>query len=94
MLLYETAGHEVLLSILKKDSGDLVATRTRALSQELDPRYRDCINKRTEYVHKASDDKVGYLHLSDMERLGFSQFWRSYQTESINQRVFNHRLKR
>ena len=87
MLLYETAGREVLLSVLKKDSGDLVATRTRALSQELDPRYRDCINKRTEYVHKTSDDKVGYLHLSDMERLGFSQFWRSYQTESINQRV-------
>ena len=87
MLLYETAGHEVLLSILKKGSGDLIATRTRALSQELDPRYRDCINKRTEYVHKASEDKVGYLHLSDMERLGFSQFWRSYQTESINQRV-------
>jgi tricorn protease len=87
MLLYETAGHEVLLSVLKKDSGELVATRTRALSQELDPRYRDYIDSRTEYVHKASDDKVGYLHLSDMERLGFSQFWRSYQTESINQRV-------
>ena len=78
MLLYETAGGaKFSLSVLKKDSGDLVATRTRALSQELDPRYRDCINKRTEYVHKASDDKVGYLHLSDMERLGF-QFWRSY----------------
>lgn len=87
MLLYETAGNEVLLSILKKDTGKLIATRTRAISRELDPRYRDFVERTTSYVHEKSYNKVGYLHLPDMERMGFSSFWRHYCTESINQRV-------
>lgn len=61
--------------------GDVVPVRVRAMHSEVDARYRDMIQKRTSRVHTKSDGLVGYLHVPDMERTGYSEFWRHYACE-------------
>ncbi|MFH1861186.1 MAG: S41 family peptidase, partial [bacterium] len=47
-------------------------------SSEYDLRYWDWVKSRREYVSKASDGKIGYLHLSDMMTDGLWQFGLQY----------------
>lgn len=61
--------------------GDVIPVRVRAMHSEIDARYRDMIQKRTERVHSLSDGVVGYLHIPDMESTGYSEFWRHYASE-------------
>lgn len=61
--------------------GDIVPVRVRAMYSEVDARYRDMIQMRTSRVHTLSDGLVGYLHVPDMERTGYSEFWRHYACE-------------
>ena len=61
--------------------GDVIPVRVRAMHSEIDARYRDMIQKRTERVHSLSDGVVGYLHIPDMESTGYSEFWRHYGSE-------------
>ena len=59
-----------------------VSVRVRAMHSELDARYRDMIRDRADRVHALGGGAVGYLHLPDMERFGYSEFWRRYAAES------------
>jgi tricorn protease len=61
--------------------GDVVSVRVRAMHSELDARYRDAVRDRTSRVAKLGKDQVGYLHLPDMERTGYSEFWRHFPRE-------------
>jgi C-terminal processing protease CtpA/Prc len=51
------------------------------MHSELDARYRDAVRDRTSRVAKLGKDQVGYLHLPDMERTGYSEFWRHFPRE-------------
>ena len=55
--------------------------RVRAMHSELDARYRDMIRDRTKRVDILGKGKVGYLRLPDMERTGYSEFWRHFPRE-------------
>ena len=51
------------------------------MHSELDARYRDMIRDRTKRVDALGGGEVGYLRLPDMERTGFSEFWRHFPDE-------------
>ena len=55
--------------------------RVRAMHSELDARYRDAIRDRTKRVDVLGKGLVGYLRLPDMERTGYSEFWRHFPHE-------------
>ena len=59
-----------------------VSVRVRAMHSELDARYRDMIRDRADRVHALGAGAVGYLHLPDMERFGYSEFWRRFASAS------------
>ena len=44
-------------------------------------RHYDMVRSRTRTVARAGGGRVGYLHLPDMERTGYSEFWRHYAAE-------------
>lgn len=53
----------------------------KTLYNELPVRYRDWVERNREYVHKATEDKVGYVHIPDMGAWGFAEFFRYYLAE-------------
>ena len=62
--------------------GSVVTVRVRAMHSELDARYRDLLQWRHDRVSELSNDQVGYLHVPDMERFGYGEFWRRFPRES------------
>ncbi|KNC82943.1 hypothetical protein SARC_04790 [Sphaeroforma arctica JP610] len=56
--------------------------RVRCIGSDLYARYRDHIAHSRAHVRRTTNDRVGYIHLPDMERLGFSEFHRHFHTES------------
>ena len=62
--------------------GTVVTVRVRAMHSELDARYRDLIAERHARVETVSGGAVGYLHVPDMERFGYGEFWRRFPRES------------
>jgi hypothetical protein len=66
----------------RRTPGTVVTVRVRAMHSELDARYRDLIAARASRVAALSGDAVGYLHVPDMERFGYGEFWRRFPRES------------
>ena len=66
----------------RRTPGTVVTVRVRAMHSELDARYRDLIATRAARVAALSGDAVGYLHVPDMERFGYGEFWRRFPRES------------
>ena len=66
----------------EKPSFAYFSVRVRAMHSELDARYRDAIHARLARVHRRSRGRCGYLHLPDMERTGYGEFWRNFPRES------------
>lgn len=44
-------------------------------------RYRDWVDNNREYVHKKSNNKIGYIHIPDMEYFGYSEFHKYFLKE-------------
>ena len=44
-------------------------------------RYREWVAQNRKYVHEKTDGKVGYVHIPDMGRRGYSEFHRGFLTE-------------
>jgi len=68
-------------TVKPRKAGDTVNVRIRAMHSELDARYRDLVRGRTDVVARSGGGRVGYLHIPDMERTGYSEFWRHYAAE-------------
>mgnify|MGYP001267681742 FL=1 len=66
----------------RRAPGSVVTVRVRAMHSELDARYKDLVQSRHDRVSELSDSKVGYLHVPDMERFGYGEFWRRFPKES------------
>lgn len=51
-----------------------VETTFEPISQDISLRYKDWVDGNTAQVDKASDERVGYMHLSDMSSAGWTEF--------------------
>ena len=84
-LLLGLAGKPIALG-LSRDGQDRVEVIT-PLSEELELRYLDWVASRRELVHRASDGRVGYLHVPDMMSAGWAAFHRDLRTEIVRDAV-------
>ena len=55
--------------------------RVKALSSDKDARYKDYVRASQDLVRGLSDGRVGYVHVPDMERHGFAEFWSQQRAE-------------
>ncbi|MBN1880121.1 PDZ domain-containing protein [bacterium] len=79
-LLLGMSGQEVILTLSDGHSNWDISVKT--IGNEIPARLREWVNKTTEYVHRKTDDRVGYLYIQDMGTNGFAQFHRSWLAES------------
>lgn len=80
MRLLGLDGQKVSLTLTNGDvNWTVIVTPVRG---EVPARLREWINKTTEYVHRQTDGRVGYLYMQDMGTTGFAQFHRAWLAES------------
>ena len=79
-LLVGQAGREVELTLLRPGLGPRRVT-VRATASESRARYRDWVEQGTVYVHTASAERLGYVHIPDMFSTGYADFVRGFLTE-------------
>ncbi|MBF6590546.1 MAG: PDZ domain-containing protein [Ktedonobacterales bacterium] len=86
-LLVNQAGQEVQLTIASSSaaggegSQEARAVTVRAIGDEHPARYRDWVEANRRAVHRATNGRVGYLHIPDMAYDGFAEFHRYYLQE-------------
>ena len=73
-------------AVCSRDGRDRVEVIT-PLSDELELRYLDWVASRRELVHRASDGRIGYLHVPDMMSAGWAAFHRDLRTEIVRDAV-------
>jgi tricorn protease len=79
--LVNQAGNEVAL-VVRRDGEEQPRTVTvKALASETPARYRDWVEGKRERVHRATDGRVGYVHVPDMGPDGFAEFHRGFLVE-------------
>ncbi|MGH9073601.1 MAG: PDZ domain-containing protein, partial [Acidimicrobiales bacterium] len=80
-LLSNQAGQPVELTV--EGSGDHQARQVLVptLSDERPLRYREWVEANRAWVRRATDGRVGYLHVPDMMAPGFAEFHRSFLSE-------------
>lgn len=78
-LLVHQAGAKVELTLDGAQGRRQVTVTT--LADEVPARYREWVEANRAYVHAASDGRVGYLHLPDMQSAGFAEFHRYFGGE-------------
>ncbi|MFQ3631484.1 S41 family peptidase [Roseiflexus sp.] len=79
-LLVNQAGSDVLLTFRKAD-GTLRAVTIKALHDETQARYREWVERNRTTVHDATNGRVGYLHIPDMQAYGYAEFHRGFLAE-------------
>ncbi|MBN1351714.1 PDZ domain-containing protein [candidate division KSB1 bacterium] len=80
-LLVNQANNTVALTFADGDDCPLRTVNVKALADERPLRYRHWVEMNCEYVHKASDGKIGYIHIPDMGSRGFAEFHRGFLLE-------------
>ena len=78
-LLVHQSGNKVELTLSSGGkSRNVVIT---ALADETPARYREWVETNRAFVHAQSNNRVGYLHLPDMQSAGFAEFHRYFSIE-------------
>ena len=80
-LLVNKINTDIELSIIRKGNKKVEKLTVRTLANENHLHYRDWVEKNREYVHKKSNNKIGYLHIPDMGADGFAEFHRYFLAE-------------
>lgn len=83
-LLVNQAESDVLLTFLKTD-GTLRAVTVKALRDDMQARYREWVERNRKVVHDATDGRVGYLHIPDMQAYGYAEFHRGFLAEVVRE---------
>ncbi|MBB3188726.1 S41 family peptidase [Microbacter margulisiae] len=87
-LLVNTVGQQTTLTIAETPDGKGTHTITvKPIDNSLMLRLNNWINHNREYVNKASDGKIGYIYLSDMEALGMDQFVQQFYPQISKQGI-------
>ena len=79
--LVNQARSEVLLSIGPAAGGEPRSFTVKTLVSDTAARYRDWVEANRAAVHRASDGRIGYVHVPDMGARGYAEFHRSYLAE-------------
>jgi len=80
-LLVGTAGKPVELRLRSVDSDDERTIVVVPVADEMPLRYHDWVADRRAAVHRATEGRVGYLHVPDMMPLGWAQLHRDLHLE-------------
>ncbi len=80
-LLVNRAGAEVLITIADSAGKNKRTVAVKTLKDEAPARYRDWVEVNREKVHRASNNKIGYVHIPDMGPYGFAEFHRYFLSE-------------
>ncbi len=78
-LLVHQAGQTALLTVRsprKRDGHRQVMVKT--LVNERETRYREWVNDNTRFIEEETENRVGYLHIPDMDTEGIAEFHRGY----------------
>jgi tricorn protease len=78
--LVNQAGNEVAL-VVRRDGEEPRTVTVKALATETPARYRDWVEGKREHVHRATEGRVGYVHVPDMGPDGFAEFHRGFLVE-------------
>ena len=73
---------EEIIRIEIQRNNNIKSYFVKTLSDEKYLRYRNFVETNREYVHKITDEKVGYIHIPDMGMNGYNEFFRLYDRES------------
>jgi tricorn protease len=74
------AGQRVQLG-LRRGAGPVRSVSITASADERPARYRDWVEHNRRWVHGASEGRVGYVHVPDMQAHGYAEFHRGYLVE-------------
>ena len=77
-LLVHQADREVQLTIESAQTKELHLITATTLFDESDARYREWVECNRAFVRERSNGRVGYIHVPNMNALGFAEFHRSY----------------
>lgn len=80
-LLVNQAGREVQLTV-QRGRGPLRTVVVKTLKDESAARYREWVEKNRQYVHEASNGRIGYVHVPNMGPWGYAEFHRYFLVES------------
>lgn len=80
-LLVNQADTEIELTVANKDGSSPRTVCVKTLKEERSIRYREWVEKNREYVHKVTKEKVGYVHIPDMQHRGYAEFDRYFLVE-------------
>ena len=80
-LLVNQAGREVQVLLQPADGSAPRSVTVRAAGDGHAGRYRDWVEANRRAVHEATGGRVGYMHVPDMQYIGFSEFHRYFLTE-------------
>ena len=80
-LLVNQAEQEVQLTIAEGDGSSPRTVCVKTVVDEMPLRYRDWVEQNRAHVHKATDGRVGYVHIPDMMAGGYAEFHRYFLVE-------------
>ncbi|MEM7115343.1 MAG: S41 family peptidase [Chloroflexota bacterium] len=74
-------GGETVALTVARDDAEPRTFNVKALRSETDARYREWVEGNRRQVHKATNGRIGYIHIPNMGPEGFAEFYRSYLAE-------------
>lgn len=77
--LVNQAGCQVTLTLAGENSPRQETVKT--LADEMPVRYREWVETNRRHVHDATHGRIGYLHIPDMEVIGYGEFHRGFLEE-------------
>ncbi len=73
--------NEISVSLKIQQKDEIKEIDVVTLSSESKLIYRTWINKNRKFVHEATHNKIGYVHIPDMSKTGFQEFFKAYLNE-------------
>jgi tricorn protease len=81
--LEHKAGVVIELTIQRKGQKNKDKVCVETLRSQSAVRYREWVNQNKAYVHKASQGRLGYVHIPDMGPMGYAEFYRNFISEQV-----------
>lgn len=80
-MLVHQAGNEVFVTFACQGAEAPTMFPVKTLRSEFPARYREWVETNRRRVHEASEGRVGYVHIPDMQARGYAEFHRGYLAE-------------
>ncbi|MEO0095271.1 MAG: PDZ domain-containing protein [candidate division WOR-3 bacterium] len=80
-LLVNRANTEITITVANSSGKNKRRFSIKTLADETPARYREWVEMNRKFVHRMSQDKIGYVHIPDMGPWGFAEFHRYFLSE-------------